>query len=212
MVLLGRFNILRMTVACLGLALVAGGCTAPRTTKMEIDAKTLSDEGFLNYIANVPLVTVDEAYRAMLLLADGEETKETFEERRTELESRGIARAAWRLQPDNVIDMGSVAFMVCRICQIKGGINMHLFASWGLGDRRYALRELIFREMVDEAVEYQYVRGSDLFTLMRKADELMEKKGIYESEGVDLSDEGDRDEHGNLIVPPTRASPQRSGN
>ena len=72
----------------------------------------------------------------------------------------------------------------------------------GLGDRRYALRELIYREMIDEVVDYDYMTGAALFALMRKADALMEKKGLYESEGVDLSDETDRDAEGNLIVPP----------
>jgi len=188
----------------------SANCTGPRTTKMEVDAKALSDEGFMNYVANAPVVTVDEAYRAMLILADGESGQKTFETRKAELESRGIARAAWNLRADDVVDMGSVAYMACRICRIRGGVNMHAFGSWGIGDRRYALRELIYRELVDETVDYRFVRGSDLFSLVRKADELMEKKGLYESDGVDLTDEGDRDAQGNLIVPrPPGPPPER---
>lgn len=192
------------TLACLAisLGLLAGACAAPRAESPKVDPNTLSDEGFANYIAQLDVVTVDEAYRAMLLLADGEDGRKSFAERKAELESRGIARPEWNLQPENVIDTGSVAFMVCKICQIPGGVNMHAFGSWGLGDRRYATRELIYREMLDESVDYQYLKGSDLHTLLRKADTLMMEKGIYESEKVDLTDEGDRDEKGNLIVPP----------
>ncbi|MFQ5502463.1 MAG: hypothetical protein ACE5EQ_09215 [Phycisphaerae bacterium] len=168
-----------------------------------MDSTTLSDEGFQAYLANAPLVTVDEAYRAMLILADGEDPLEGFEARKANLESRGIARAAWDLHPENVVDAGSVAFMICRICRLRGGVNMHLFGSWGPGDRRYALRELIYRKMVEDMVDYQYMTGPALFALMSKADAVMEKKGLYESAGVDLTDETDRNAEGELIVPPT---------
>jgi hypothetical protein len=71
-----------------------------------------------------------------------------------------------------------------------------------LGDRRYALRELIAREMIEDAVDYQYMTGAAMFAILRRADTLMQEKGLYESKGIDLSDETDRDEHGDLIVPP----------
>lgn len=179
------------------------GCAQPRQSEPEVNPAELDDQGFQVYLARAPLITVDEAYRAMLILADGEDTSQGFAERKEKLESRGIARAAWNLQTKNVINAGSLAFMVCRICKISGGVNATLFGSWGLGDRRYAIRELIYRGMVDEMIDYQYVTGADLHGLMRKADALMMEKGLYESENIDLTDEGDRDEHGELIVPPS---------
>ena len=185
-----------------GIVGAASGCAGPRTSVQSVASDKLSDDGFQAYLAELELVTVEEAYRGMLILADGEDTCEDFEQRREKLESRGIAKTAWDLQPENVVDAGSVAYMVCRICEIQGGVNMRLFGSIGLGDRRYALRELVYREMIDQTVDYEYMTGAALFALMRKADALMEKKGLYESEGVDLSDETDRDAEGNLIVPP----------
>lgn len=184
------------------LVVVLSGCSAPRMEHPEVNAAELGDEGFQHYLAQVDVVTVDEAFRAMLILADGEDGRATFEERKAELESRGIARPQWNLHGDHVIDAGSVAYMVCQVCKIRGGVNMALMGSWGFGDRRYALRELIYRQMLSEMVEYQYMTGSELHNLMRKADNLMMQKGLYESEKIDLTDEGDRDEHGNLIVPP----------
>ncbi len=188
----------------LGLGL-APGCARPRTTQPPVAAETLSDPGFLAYLTEIPVVTVDEAYRAMLILADGQDDSESFDLRREKLESRGIARPAWNLQPKNVIDVGSVSFMICRICQIRGGVNLRLFGEAGLGDRRYAMRELIYRGILEDAVDYQYVTGSTMFALVRKADAYMEETGLYESP-VELSDETDRDEKGELIVPPP-ASP-----
>ena len=197
----------RFTPLCylilMSISALFAGCTAPRQEQPSVKADELSDEGFQAYLAEVSLVTVDEAYRAMLILSDGQDGSKDFEERKTKLESRGIARPAWKLQPENVIDAGSVAYMICKICQIKGGVNMHLLGSWGLGDRRYALRELVYREMIDDSVDYQFMTGAELYGMLREADELMAQKGLYETKGVDLTDEGDRDAQGNLIVPPT---------
>jgi hypothetical protein len=191
-----------MVLFLLATAGLISGCAGPRRSVPAVDAAKLSDEAFQAYLAEIDLVTVDEAYRAMLILADGEDTCEGFEQRKAALEGRGIVRAAWHLQPENVVDAGSVAYMVCRICEISGGINMHLFGAGGLGDRRYALRELIAREMIEDAVDYQYMTGAAMFAILRRADTLMQEKGLYESKGIDLSDETDRDEHGDLIVPP----------
>jgi hypothetical protein len=191
----------RASVSAMACLLLCYGCTGPRSTPPDIDPNTLDDDGFQAWLGDVPLVTVDEAYRAMLILADGEDTSKSFDERRGKLESRKIARSAWNLEPANVIDTGSVAYMVTKICRISGGVNNYLFGSWGLGDRRYALRELVYLQMIDDSVDYQYLTGSALIALMAKADELMEKKGLYEVEPIDLSDETDRDPEGNLIVP-----------
>ncbi len=180
---------------------LGSGCAGPRHSTPSVDQNELSDEGFQAYLAEIDLVTVDEAYRAMLILADGEDPCESFEERQTVLESRGIVRSNWGLIPENVIDAGSVSYMICQICKIRGGLSFNLFGKVGLGDRRYALRELEYREMIDDKVDYQYVTGASLVGLMAKADALMEKKGLYDTEMIELSDETDRDEHGELIVP-----------
>ena len=194
---------------CLAWVLLLSGCTAQRDVVLDVDPDTLSDDGFQAYLAEVPMVTVDETYRAMLILADGEDTSETFEQRRATLEERGIARSAWSLRPADVIDTGSVAYMVCKICRVRGGVNYNLFAKMGLGDRRYAMRELVFLDMLEDSVDYQFMSGPALVALMARADEVMEQKGLYETERIDLSDETDRDAQGNLIVPP-RIEPPRT--
>jgi hypothetical protein len=177
------------------------GCAGPRPSSPSVDSSALSDEGFQAYLAEVDLVTVNEAYRAVLILADGEDTSKTFEERKQRLESRGIVRKEWDLQPENVVDAGSLAYMICQICKVRGGVCYNLFGRAGLGDRRYALRELIYREMVDDMADYQYVTGTTMVGLLAKADELMQRKGLYKTEEIDLSDEKDRDEFGRLQVP-----------
>ena len=44
---------------------------APRKTEPSVNAATLSDDAFQAYLATLDVVTVDETFRAMLILADG---------------------------------------------------------------------------------------------------------------------------------------------
>lgn len=201
------------SLAAVVLACVAG-CAAPRKTAPPVDPATLSDDGFLHYLAEVPLVTTEEAYRAMLILADGEDTCKTFEERRDRLVQRQIVNPAWDLQPDHVIDRGSVAAMVCKICRLRGGLNRVLFASWGLGDRRYANRELVYRDLLDPGTDYVPIKGGQLVALMTKADALMEERGVYETAPVELGDEAEaiRIGAGGPPAPAAEPEPPAAGN
>jgi hypothetical protein len=164
---------------------------APNEPSGDEDFDQLDDDTFLASLADQALVTVDQSYRAMLILADGEDPFGSFEARRASLEGRDIARAAWGLKPNCNIDKGSVAFMVCRILQIKGGLNRILFGSWGLGDRRYAYRELVYRNLIRvPGVDYQPITGGELVALLGVADEYMSDTGVYEQEPVELTAPG----------------------
>lgn len=175
---------------CLALgAMLLLGCGAPRNIEMEVDPDQLTDMEFQAYLATAPMVTVAEAYRAMLMLADGEDTCKSFDERRERLAARGIIRPQWNLRPDHVLDQGSLAYMVMRICRMPGGVNMLALGSFGIGDRRYALREMIYRGMMEDAVAYQFVSGGQLVALMAQADVYMEKHALYEAPPIELPPE-----------------------
>ncbi len=196
---MSRLTAVFLIIGCQAVTL--SGCAQPQAYSPEVDHNQLSDFAFEAYLNESTLVTNDEAMRVMLILADGEDASKGFDERRAKLESRGIIHEAWELHPSDPANYGTVAYMTCRICDISGGVNMHLIGATGLGDRRYALRELIYRELTDEAVSYQYITGPALFALSRKAADIMEEKGLFEPSGIELSDETDRDAEGNLIVP-----------
>ncbi len=190
----------RIGALCMAWAVaIAAGCTSTASEGMEaaatqaaapVDASGLDDMSFLHdYLARRPTVTVDEAYRAMLILADGHDPSSSFDERRAALEQRGISRAAWKLEADQPIDKGSVAYMVCQILKVRGGLNRVIFGSWGPGDRRYALRELVYRRMMADSPAYRYIAGPELASLLRSADDYMQKHRLYEMESVEIGRE-----------------------
>lgn len=169
------------------------GCT--RAVRVEqadqgerVDVDTLLHE----QLQKEPMVTVAEAYRAMIILADGDDTFKSFEERRSSLESRGIARAEWGLTREVCIDKGSVAYMVCQIMKAPGGANLNLLGrTVHVGDRRYALRELVFLGLMPQTAPYRYITGGELVDLTAKADRYMAEHGRYPSEPIDVRHELD---------------------
>jgi hypothetical protein len=175
-------------LAGLVLILLTGGCGRPRKTQPPVDPATLDDAAFQAYLADVPVVTVDEACRAMLVLADGHDATKDWSQRSQELLRRGWIRSAWGLRPDYMVDRGTVAYMICKICKIHGGVDRLILGSWGLGDRRYAYRELVYRDLMPPGTEYEVVTGGQMVGLMGKADSLMEKKHLYQTEKFDLGE------------------------
>lgn len=174
----------RRVVACAcSLALLVGlvGCAGPRKFQPELNHETLDQTRFVHYLATLPAVTVDEAARAMLILADGTETHTTYEQRVAELEQRGIVRKAWNLKPDHMLDKGTLGYMLFKICRLPGGVNTLLFGSWGLGDRRYALKEVADAGLLTYGPDYRPVTGGELVSALARADTYMAEHEIYGS-------------------------------
>jgi hypothetical protein len=178
----GPRNAARIAHAAVLLALpTLGACGSPRAYQPDIEPQTLDQSQYLHYLAGVPLVTVDEATRAVLILADGEDPFETYEERIAELQDRDVVRAAWGLQADHVIDKSTFAYMLFKVCQLPPSVNTVLLGSWGLGDRRYALREAIFAGLLSYGTEYEEMTGGEFVAALARADAYMAEHGRYDS-------------------------------
>ena len=133
------------------------------------------------HLADQPLVTVSDAYRAVLILADGTEANRSFAERQARLTERGIIRSAWNLEADDYIDRGSVAFMIAKVAGVTGGINRVMLGSWGLGDRRYALRELQYRGLIAGGTDYAYLSGGEMLGILHRADAHLAETGSHDT-------------------------------
>ena len=174
---------------CLMAILLASGCSRTLLTEQADLGERLDVDAFWHdHLATQPMVTTAEAFRAVLLLADGDEQQTDFASRQAALEERGIVRPAWKLQREAAIDRGSVAYMVCRVMQIKGGINLTTSSRLGVGDRRYAVRELVHRRMLQRGADYQYLTGGEMMDLLIEADRYMSRHGHYESDEPDVAE------------------------
>lgn len=170
--------------------LAASGCTQTlRVEQADAGEKAAVDAFLHDHLEQQPMVTVGEAYRAMLILAEGEDAYSDFEARRATLESRGIARPEWGLRREACIDKGSVAYMVCQIIKLQGGVNFNVLGRLtGVGDRRYAVRELAYMELMPNAPAYRYITGGELVDVLAKADRYMASRGMYPMEPADVGE------------------------
>jgi hypothetical protein len=164
-----------------GVLLLASGCAEPRKYQPPHDPSALDDVLFLHYLATTPSVTVEEAARAMLVLADGEDRFDTYEARIAELEQRDVVRAAWGLQRDHNLDRGTLGFMLFRTCKLSDSVNSLLFGSWGLGDRRYALQRAAAAGLVEYGPDYQPVTGGEFVAALARADGYLADQNAYDS-------------------------------
>ena len=166
------------------------GCTQTLRVEQADTGEKANVDAFLHdHLEKESMVTVAEAYRAMLILADGDDKYADFDARRSALESRSIARPDWNLRREACIDKGSVAYMVCQIIKLQGGVNFNVLGRLtGLGDRRYAVRELAYMEIMPPAAPYRYITGGELVDVIAKADRYMQAHGMYPQESPDIKE------------------------
>ncbi len=161
-------------------ALVAGigGCAMPiRSFTPDVQPNTLGDTAFLHYLATVPLVTVDEGMRAVLLLTDARSHPTDYDTRFDRLLGMGAVRENWQLSADQLLDKGSLAFMLRTVCDLRGGLNEALAARTGLGDRRYALKTCVHAGLMRYARPNDPVTGGELLSALTAAETHMPGAG-----------------------------------
>jgi hypothetical protein len=198
------------------------------------DPNLLPDTLFLHYLTTVPVATVDEGYRAVLLVMEAETAKaaeaddETdggaaptpaagdpapsessdakappttaerlaqelmahseaadlgndsfadssitpaaaaFAARQVTLLSRRVIRPEWALDADQVLDFGTLAYMLRRVGGLRPGVNELLAEPTGIGSRRYALRTCVAEGLLPYAQPYQPVSGGALLAAITR--------------------------------------------
>lgn len=165
--------------------LAAAGCTQLSRPEQAEQGERCAPEVFLHeHLQHEPAVTVTEAYRAIIMLSEGDDRFGSFGEREAWLLEHQIVRPEWRLQRANCIDRGSVAYMILRVLKIRGGVNMRILGRAGIGDRRYAVRELVYRDIMPESPPYRFLTGSELVDVVARADDYMAARKMYPSKPV----------------------------
>ena len=168
----GRHDIEVRTVAggfCLVVvaALVGTSCALPqRSFRPEREEASLDDVSFLHYLATLPVVTVDEGMRAVLLLTDDNVKRADFDDRFDELRRRGAVKTQWRLSSGRILDKGTLAYMLRAIYGGPRSVNELVASRTGLGDRRYALKACVARGLMPYGLAHEPVTGGELLSAL----------------------------------------------
>lgn len=171
-------------LVCLALVIVAAGCSQTRSYEPPVDPHTLDETQYVHYLASVPLVTYEEGCRALVILMEGKDRFSSHEEREAFLRSAGVVRESWKLSPEKTLDTGTLAFMLAAACDVPPTVDTILLGSWGLGDRRYALRQMVDEGLLSPAPDYKPVAGGDLVMALAHAEDYMARSGKTAPEPV----------------------------
>ena len=182
-----------MVVLALLVCVAPLGCARTRQFTPDVDYNEVDSAIYVHHLVNLPLVTFAEACRAVLILSDGQDPGEDFEQRVSILEERGVVRPEWGLQPGQVLDKGTFAYMIYKACRMPGNFNCVTLGRIGIGDRRYVLRELVSRGIFEKGIEYQIMTGGEVVAVLGRADAFMAKTRQYESTTPEVSSPRDVD-------------------
>jgi hypothetical protein len=149
---------------------------------------------FLECMTHKTRCTAADAVRAVGLMMNGSDAGKNYDERYQFLLKNGIVRESWHLKPDQWIDRGTLAYMLLKAGKINSGLNCAISNSLGFGERRYAYREMLYHNLMEEGCDYQYVSGPELVTTTGKVDRYIQEGGAYSANQE--TDLGQRTQYG----------------
>ena len=128
-----------------------------------------ADDPTIASVADHVAATIEDGYRVFLVLARDQGRLDdnldvesmAFEELREHLAALCIISARWNYDPGQCLRRDVVAYMSARYIGIRPGLLTGLFGM----TRRYAHREMIFRQYIAPGSPRSYVTGSELLSV-----------------------------------------------
>ena len=106
----------------------------------------------------------DEAFSMVLMLVTGEDHCKDFNERFIELGVKGLIDTSWKLQADEPVTKGVLAYMLCRKLDLDIGVMMRLLPT-----RRYAYREAVYHGLMTLGSADEPLTGPEVVGIMSRA-------------------------------------------
>ena len=141
---------------------VAPTSTLPRLAGNDPDKQL----DFWHEIATKNLISNDEAFHGILLYLDGKDDATTYEQRVATLKSRGYLPQSFDQGEIRAVERGTVAVPIAKSLKLKGGLTMRL--TGGMSPR-YAMRELVYRDLYPTSGVEQVFTGSEFVGVIGKA-------------------------------------------
>ena len=166
-----RFSIFGFRFSILVAALITGLPLLAQDKAPAPPAKE-SRTAYLRRIFEKDRATYGDACRAILSTIKGEHTDADFASNVGELTGRSVVQADWGLQETSLLTKGTLAYMVCKALDLQGGATMRLFGI----SRRYALREVVHRRLMERGTVDEYVTGRELIDVITNV-------AVYQQQG-----------------------------
>jgi hypothetical protein len=127
-------------------------------------ASASADNAFYRVLAVKPNATFEDAVRAFYELVTGQAAAEdaTFQTLAEALVERKIIRSDWTSDANVKLTRGRAAYMICRVCDIKGGVTMRVFGP----SERYCFRECVFLGVWPGGNQRDLMTGGELMGVL----------------------------------------------
>ena len=169
-----------LTVLALMLVANLAGCTPAGVKGVRAfedlppaEGEVASDAEFFYTLTNKPLCSTDDAYQGILYFVDGKDTSGDFKERVARVQMHGLVKKSWKHNPQAPITKGKVAYMFARALEIPGGVMYNITNAC----ERYALRELIYQDIVRIGSEDDKLSGAEYVGILGRADDYRQAAG-----------------------------------
>ena len=128
----------------------------------------------------------DEAFHAVLLYIDGADPAEDYPGRLEVMKEQGLLPAGFDKPADHAVTVGTMAMVMARALEIKGGLTMRIFGP----SPRYALNELLHLQMFPlGSSTNQAVSGSEVLSVIGKMEDYQKAAGTYREPEPPSTDE-----------------------
>jgi hypothetical protein len=115
----------------------------------------------------------EDVCRVISTLLHDKDPQQPFDKMRTSLIKEGIIPGDWVYKRESPVTKGMLAYMLCKVLDIKGGLTMRIFGT----SQRYALRECKWIGLITRASSAkEYVSGKELLAIFTRA-------SVYKKEG-----------------------------
>ena len=124
---------MRLTLFVFAAAAFAG-CNSAQVAQPLTNDLAESETAFWHELSNRPVVSNDEAFHAILLMANDEDAADNYAARVAAMKAGGLLAADFDEPANQAVKRGDVAIATCKLLNIKGGAIMRAFGP----SRRYA--------------------------------------------------------------------------
>jgi hypothetical protein len=161
----------QLLLTSLLLAAIAAGCSTGRIDNARATLPEESSAGALDRISDEMTVNQNDAMHLMLLLADGQDEADHFQQRVMKLRDREVIPTWWDVDAEAPITRGQLAYMVYQTAKMPGGLTLSVFGP----SQRYCLRELQYNGTIAPGGVFSPVTGMEIVAVLNRADSYMQE-------------------------------------
>lgn len=153
------------------LTLGIGGCQTA-TVDQPLTADSAGNDPaaqlqFWHSLSQRPVTSNDEAFHALLLYLDGQDSASGYEQRVELLTQRGVLPEGFDRPGNEAVQRGTLAVALVKAAQIKGGVMMRLIGP----TERYAVRELQYVGVFPPSGTHQTFSGGEFLDVLGRIED-----------------------------------------